>query len=134
MKIQGNNLERLHVKLEEILRKQEALSGEIYNIRNELARLQPVSGEMDLPNEISMEPLREEVPRSMKMPEGTPEARMPSAERDRRNIERFIGENLINKIGIVILIGKSNIRRKIFRFVYPDKCPDPCCNSLCLID
>jgi uncharacterized membrane protein len=109
MKIQGNNLERLHVKLEEILKKQEALSWEIINIREELAKLQPASKKKDLPNEIATEPLREDMPHYMEIPAGTSGPEKSSPERDRRNIERFIGENLINKIGIVILVAGISI-------------------------
>jgi uncharacterized membrane protein len=109
MKIRGNSVETLHHKLEEILKKQEALSGEINKIREELARLQPASKEKDLPNDIGAEPLREDMPHYMEIPAGTSGPEKSSPERDRRNIERFIGENLINKIGIVILVAGISI-------------------------
>lgn len=96
-------------KLDNLLKRQEQFAREIFQLRSEISNLQqdkrnsdiytPASVAPDVPAQIpTIQPRRPEV---KPPPPSAPRPRKPI---DKSALEKFIGENLINKIGILITV------------------------------
>lgn len=98
------NIKRLISRLEELSEKQQLFNREIAGLREELDRLQNPGDQLHSATKSINEPA--EIKGSGAVPAykdyKTPVKTSISASRS--NLERFIGENLINKIGIVITV------------------------------
>lgn len=93
-------------RLNELIRRQDVFKSEIESLRHEIMILQSAEQEMQPPPVVT-ELKREESPTvSVRELRSTAEPSPVQHEQPkiRQNIEKFIGENLINKIGIVILV------------------------------
>ncbi len=106
------DIQRLQHSLDELLRKHEAYHAEILQLKQQLERLKPLSKTADTVATATHEPQaaskEEHAPGRETMSE---EIKFNSSDLisartrpSRSNLERFIGENLINKIGIAITI------------------------------
>lgn len=115
---QQNNIELLHKKLNALLSKQKSFAQEIQSLSQEIAQIQKSAIGQDVfeekkiikneekKSEISTQniptekvqtlevrkPIQKNAPKKTELPKG------------KSNLEKFIGENLINKIGIAILV------------------------------
>lgn len=111
-----HTINELRRKLAELSRKQEAFGNEIARLRAEIARLSPATNDVvpqeeEVPVEASVPP---PLPESMRQPDERPLtagqrfARRPLSsgrpQRSRLDIETFVGENLISKLGILVLL------------------------------
>ncbi len=102
------NLNQLSEKLNGLMKRQESFQKEIEELRSEIRKLaagpaegivvEPVVAEPLMPKPLSEEPglWKAVVEKTVSREKESP--------RFRANLEKFIGENLINKIGIVILV------------------------------
>lgn len=100
-------VERLLQQLEILLQKQQQFNQEIIQLKNEILQLRPVQK-----TDIKPEPVQS--PKTAARPElvdivqrhkgPTPVRFFPAKEKGNSNLEKFIGENLISKIGIAITI------------------------------
>ncbi len=110
-------IKNLQSRLDQLIHRQATTERDIHQLKKELAALtrQMASGEEvptppPLPDPIpSNEPLLDDLPEITidleDIPDPTPPPRpQPQPKASRGNLEQFIGGNLINKIGIVILI------------------------------
>ena len=113
----SDTISQLHEKLEALLKRQELFSGEINELRIEINKFKDVDAEPVLSE------IESSINADIEIPEAQPEIRpvfvaeqpkfvppkyirpqttiLPEAG---RNIEKFIGENLISKIGIIITV------------------------------
>lgn len=108
-----DQINRLSARLDELLRRQRDFTREIEELRRELqwlkaAEQKPQTGK---PRESTSAPAKEKTPVITAPPaepetreEPTVRIRKPKAPAAKSDLEKFIGENLINKIGIVILV------------------------------
>ena len=118
------NLDRLLEKLEALQKKQEMFSREIFHLRTEVSRLKSaeVRSSADVSNSESSEPeiagtiekpvVHEPETTVVQIEESKPDVEMypqpESSREEHSSLEKFIGENLINKIGIgITVIGVS---------------------------
>lgn len=126
MQSNSENLRALNEKLELLLKKQELFSREIWDIKEQLQNLnfeasktiqQPIEQPIKPENEVivkkvdSLEQVTELPENSLEepiIPSSTSTSTSPSTPRftkkKKSDLEKFIGENLINKIGILITI------------------------------
>lgn len=109
-------INELYQRLSELLDRQNTLRADLLQVQQELSRLSPDTPSTDDPD-IELEPVFEEedelVPDPLPRPEPVPAperaerktllSRLSSAA-DRSSMEKFIGENLISKIGILITV------------------------------
>ncbi|TVQ02581.1 MAG: DUF2339 domain-containing protein [Balneolaceae bacterium] len=98
-------LQQLYDKLDKLEKKQELFYAEIEEIRSEINRLRPSGGEQTPP--VKLNPVQSTVtaPAVVKEPASEPIQRESwYVKYIRTDLERFIGENLINKVGILITI------------------------------
>ncbi len=118
----NENINRLHEKLESLLKRQEEFSKEINELRAELCKLsseKPDEASEKVIIQPEIKPIAANIPVEKEKPivvSINTDGRSPTiwdAEQPRRsstkpsqksNIEKFIGENLINKIGIIITV------------------------------
>lgn len=103
-------------KLNELMRRQDVFKNEIEALRNEIVNLSTPEKEAEsapAPTELPTETPKAKITGAMRVEKEFPATTKPvdtplREERKhplmRQNIEKFIGENLINKIGIVILV------------------------------
>jgi uncharacterized membrane protein len=107
MKEEQNRISQLLSRLEDLLRKQEDFQKEIDELRTEIVNLKSTK-EPRLVEEKQItpegKPLKEEPVRKPEEAEKMPVPAMKKPSRTESDIEKFIGENLINKIGIVITV------------------------------
>lgn len=113
----SNQVNKLLEKLEVLLKRQEDFSNEIENLRSQILELKPIESKEDI-RPISKEENKEvveieaeiqketisrgnESPAQKNIPIPPKNTKVPKAKID---LEKLIGENLINKIGIVITI------------------------------
>ena len=117
-----DKIKHLFEQLEKLSQKQEAFGKAIRMLREEIYRLQasegiPNQAQESPPKEVievadTLTPLKEGIEMEYKTPPLQKEVKMPSSTPKkvskfpeiRSNFEKFIGENLINKIGIIILV------------------------------
>lgn len=105
-------IQQLQQSLDELLRKHEAYHAEILQLKQQIDRLKKESESTDKLVRKAEEPIAvsemEHAPaREIQVEENIPDSRKAASEKVRpgkSNLERFIGENLINKIGIAITI------------------------------
>jgi uncharacterized membrane protein len=96
-----NHFDQLLARLEVLLKRQESFSNEIDELRREIHRLKaggtrkPDRSEQVIPQAKTIEPI-------VSPPPTGPVA--PKPPKPKSDLEKFIGENLINKIGIIITI------------------------------
>ncbi len=110
-----DQLKKLYDKVEQMLQQQENLSEEVKELRQQIVQLksEKTSKTLERPEVKPVAPIRTPV---TKQPVGTPPSRRrkPAPKKPRKplfklpdfsaDFEKFIGENLINKIGILITI------------------------------
>ncbi|MDG1571940.1 DUF2339 domain-containing protein [Robiginitalea sp. M366] len=105
-------IERLSRQLEALLQKQEAFSREVREVRAEIDRLKsigatapstpsPAASTPSPAPEAAPKPTPPPAPKPQPAQVAPPPRQQPKA---KTNLEKFIGENLINKIGIVITV------------------------------
>lgn len=92
------NLEELQAKLDRLQEKQQELRAEISSLQHEFSRLHT---EEESPKELASPQSESE---KKKEPTFKPIPPRQKKAKTKSNIEKFIGENLINKIGIVVTI------------------------------
>jgi uncharacterized membrane protein len=109
-------IDHLLGKLQALAQRQEAFSSEIRLLREELERLKapavsPLQNEVAVPLEKAEAQIKEYAPIAVQQrpdplpePPKQPEAPAQRIPKGKSNLERFIGENLINKIGIAIIV------------------------------
>jgi uncharacterized membrane protein len=112
MSDEQNELQKLQQKLADIQKRQELFQSEILEIRGQIekftnkpVRSEPVAEETPVPSTISQvnpDPLNQAGP-ERKPSVTTPDPGIQE-ENVRSELERFIGENLINKIGIAVTV------------------------------
>jgi uncharacterized membrane protein len=97
-----NKINQLLDKLETLLKKQEDFSREINNLRIEINRLKTTETEQ----ETKKEDIKQDEYRQQQTQQPSKQAVPPINKtlKVKSNLEKFIGENLINKIGIAITI------------------------------
>lgn len=121
----GNNQDQIHQlleKLETLLKRQQDFSTQIQDLKDEIYKIKvSTTSQQDIKTEnpTPVSPIPEITKESTKEPSSsvTPEAVQPALVKEEKsviaktnipkkksNLEKFIGENLINKIGIVIII------------------------------
>ena len=101
-----SKMEVLLARLEQILQRQDVFVREIAELKAEIYKLQASSSLTDPPQEITEKPVQEFKPDpgpvfSSPEPKAVPSPKIP---KKRSDIEKFIGENIINKIGIIITV------------------------------
>ncbi len=103
---QHDEIRKLDQRLTELIRKQRDYIEEINQLRRELYALK--TGSQEIISESAAAPVqrtsKERKPVYESPVHETPEVQKMRVRKDRSELERFIGENLINKIGIVIVI------------------------------
>ena len=104
-----NSIDRLLDKLSGLMKRQDAFQKEIEDLRREIYLLQSRKTEKESEPSLMAKPEKEPVifnnpnKQFTEIPFRIPHKEKQPAE-FRQNLEKFIGENLLNKIGIVILI------------------------------
>jgi len=106
MQEESEKISLLQARLETLMQKQEVFRSEINQLRNELTALKSTTISQPIPEKApvevrqSIEPIKE----PFIIPE--PKRKWESKELDaiKSDLEKYIGENLINKIGILIII------------------------------
>lgn len=108
-----NRIDQLLIKLNSIIQKQSSFQKEIDLLRNEIQNLKsgeitsapPIEQEQFLRTEIAQNEVESESSATTPKPQ-LPSIKEPKVKRLRlkTDLEKFIGENLINKIGIIIII------------------------------
>ena len=94
-------LHQLLAKLEQLLQKQDSFAREIEGLRNEIEALKDKIS--NKPAKIQVSPPQKDEPiQSIPEPSFTPTA--PANPSYDNKLESFIGENLISKIGIIVLV------------------------------
>lgn len=119
---QNNRIEELNNKLEILLGKQEGFAKELMSLYQEIEELKKAGGDIKEVGTIDPSPTKEEQPQMASSPKKEPikeylqepiDAPRPKQEepisifkqpKTKSNWEKFIGENLINKIGIIITV------------------------------
>ncbi|MEQ8878597.1 MAG: DUF2339 domain-containing protein, partial [Cyclobacteriaceae bacterium] len=105
-----DKINNLLEKLDALLKKQDEFSREIDTLRGEIGQLKPKGNEARIQeatkqflaeSESENQPIKAEVQTAPQKKSGSPVNRPPIG---RSDLEKFIGENLINKIGIAITI------------------------------
>ncbi|MEQ9216542.1 MAG: DUF2339 domain-containing protein [Cyclobacteriaceae bacterium] len=105
-----DKINNLLEKLDALLKKQDEFSREIDTLRGEIGQLKPKGNEPLIQeatkqfleeSESENQPIKEEVQAAPQKKSGSPVNRPPVG---RSDLEKFIGENLINKIGIAITV------------------------------
>jgi uncharacterized membrane protein len=122
MAANNDRINQIHTKLENLIKKQEDFSKEINEIREEINRLKIADANKNLdkgktvesspdistPMMIRKESIPADSSASHQLKSKThpdhPESKVNSPLKIKRDIENFIGENLMNKIGIVITV------------------------------
>jgi archaellum component FlaC len=99
-----NDINHLEKRLQDILQQQEELSGEINKLKKELYDLKSSSTEIQKNTIQEIFPLEEKpvVQQKIEHPVTPKSSPVPNTKqaKEKSNWEKFIGENLINKIGI----------------------------------
>ncbi len=118
MQNNSENLKALNEKLEQLLKKQELFSNDIWEIKGQLQALN-IEANKNIPKEVKslIESENHQIPSEQVFPnkqfvEPTTKVKQPITPssiprytaKQKSDIEKFIGENLINKIGILITI------------------------------
>lgn len=106
------DIQKLQQSLDELLRKHEAYHVEILQLKQQIDRMKKASAPVDKVTQKAEESIVvseiEQVPaRNFPVEENKTDSRKVTSEKihsGKSNLERFIGENLINKIGIAITI------------------------------
>jgi len=117
------NISRLFSRLERLLEKQEAFSNEVNEIRNEINSLKAASEKTQSTEKVNPEirriiqdqredklnrtdywESRNKKNTERDVPKSPSHVYTPSPKKANTNLEKFIGENLINKVGIAITI------------------------------
>lgn len=88
---QSNQIDRLLEKLDVLQKNQDSVSREMYQLRKEIYKMKAADSQQE--QETEAEKVSDEIQANEKQPQ-----------EKNTNLEKFIGENLINKIGIAITI------------------------------